>query len=493
MAVRSVRRRKPRLWTPPIYSAKHGLTITRDNGTVDDLSAIAHRIEVEDGVTDTIGRFEFELWNPNETYTNLWDGMEVVRFYCDYSDTATTLRFRGRVEKVSYQDNKIKVSGRSEALVFMDKTVTKSFDDKECSFILKSIVDSYGDSAFTYSNVAASTVDLTVNWFQKPFWDCIKELCNAAGFDCYIDSALDFHFFEASSVTNTDEAMVHTSNLLEVKEFADDITFVRNKIIVYGAEQDGIQLLYTAEDGPASDSTTSQGKYGVREEIVNDSNIIEYTQAQEYGDYLLAQKKDPPQVGEVKGMLLASIQPGEQIRLSSPLNNIPPGNYDILSFKQTIDFSRGLFTTLKVNKEPRTFSHVISKMIEQTNQQKQTNLNPFELNYSYNFLFDDDSGTHSNTEITDGVLKPTAVSGTWISLSRDLDDNITEAYLIAIGETLTGATFYVSGDAGTHWQTIADKGQLDVTSATGKKLKVKVIFDDTDTQIDSLSLLYKTE
>jgi len=484
IAVANIGRIRPRVWVPPIYTSNYKITVTRSNGTIDDITEICHLFEYEDGVTDTIGQFKFEIWNPNETYTKAWTGFEVVKFYNDYAATSTTLRFRGRIEKPLYRDNKIICSGRSESLRLMEITVTQDYDNIECSVILKDILDTYG-TGFTYTNVAASTVSITTKWNQKPFWECVKELTTSAGFDIYVDSALDFHFFKSGSVSNTGEAIVHDYNLMEVGEFANDLTFVKNRIIVYGAEQDGTQVLATAEDA------TSQDDNGLREEVIRDDSVVSETQAQERADYELSNKKDPPQVGDVKGVMLATIQPGEKIRLSSPENNLPPALYQILSFKQSVNFNRGFYTTVKVNKEPRKFSHIIAQNINIQNQQKTVSFNPEEMRYSYNFPFDTDSGTHTNTEITGGVLKPTGASGTWISDTRDLTSDLTDAYLKVNGEVLDGAVVSVSGNAGTDYQELTNKGKISVTTATGTKLKVKVVFDNADTRIQSLSLLYK--
>ena len=486
MAVRNIRGIRPSVWIQPTTSATHRLTVTRSDGTVDDITSKAFLITIEDGVTDVIGRFSFELWNPNLAYSSVWTGMEVVRYYSDYASTATSLRFRGRIEKVEYGDNKIKCYGRSESLAFMDITVNRSFTDTNCDTIIKSLVDAYG-TGFTYTNVLECSTTLTVNWTDKPFWECVKEICKAANYDCYVDYNKDFHFFAASSVQNQGEAIVHGMNLMEVKDFAEDITQVRNEIVVYGATIDGVQQLYTARD------LTSQALYGKRKEVINDENLTSWEQIKEYGDYILENKKDPSQVGEVKGLLLASIQPGQQIQLSSQMNNVAQQLYDIISYKHEINFDRGLYTTVRVNKEPTKFSHIITQIVQTQNQQKQTSSNPYEQENSYILQFDDDNGSHTNTEITEGVLKPTAAAGTWVSLPRALSGNIKSAYLIMVGETLTGATVSISGDGGVTYQSITNKGFIDVTSASGTSLVIKVVFDNADTQIDSISLLYALE
>jgi len=487
MAVRNIQSIKPRVWIPPQFSAIYKLEVVRADGSKDDLTDLAHSIEIEDGVTESVGKFSFELWNPNETYTGVWTGMEIVNYYSDYGTTATTLRFRGRIEKVSYNDNKIKVTGRSESLKLLDITVTKQYESSDTGTILKDLISIYAPD-FTSTNVSSSGVFLSPKWYQKPFWECVQELCSAAGFDCYVDSALDFHYFETGSITNQNEGIVHTYNLIEVGEFAEDISLVKNRIIIYGATQKDIQLIYTAED------TTSQSSYGIREQIINDENITDYTQAKDYTDYLLAESKYPPIVGEVKGLLLATIQPGEKIRISSPLDNLPPGTYKAISYKHSIGDS-GLFTTVSVNKEPRRISHIMRDRIQHEYKKQDTSLNPYEMRQSYNFLFEVDSGTHVNTEITDGVLKLQSgqSSGNWTSELRSLSSDVNSIYLIVNGETLTGASIQVSGDSGSNWESISNLHKITLTTSKGTGLMVKVIISDTKTQITSLSLLYKTD
>jgi len=487
MAVRNIQSIKPQVWIPPQFSAIYKLEVVRADGSKDDLTDLAHSIEIEDGVTESVGRFSFELWNPNETYTGVWTGMEVVNYYSDYGTTASTLRFRGRIEKVSYNDNKIKVTGRSESLKLLDITVTKQYEDADTGTILKDLITNYATD-FTSTNVSTSGIDLSPKWYQKPFWECIQELCSAAGFDCYVDSALDFHYFEAGSVTNNNEGIVHTYNLIEVGEFAEDISLIKNRIIIYGANQKDTQLIYTAED------TASQTNYGIREQIINDENITNYTQAKDYADYLLAESKDPPIVGEVKGLLLATIQPGEKIRISSPLDNLPPGTYKAISYKHSISES-GLFTTVSINKEPRRISHVIKDRIQQEYKKQDTSLNPYEMRQSYNFLFEIDSGTHISTEITEGVLKLQSgeSTGNWTSSLRSTSSDVSEVYLILNGETLTGASIQVSGDDGNHLESISNLGKVTLSDSKGSNLLVKVTITDTKTQIRSLSLLYKTD
>lgn len=490
MSVTNLKGLKPKIWIPPIYTANFKLTVTRSDGTVDDMTNILSYLEIEDGVTETIGRFEFEFWNPNETYTDVWTGGEIVKFYMDYASTATTLRFRGEIEKPAKRGNKLRISGRSKSLDFIDITVTQQYENKSADFILKDIVSKYS-SGFTVTNVESSTNSLNKNWYQKPFWDCVQELCNDANFDAYVDANLDWHFFTIGSRKNVTDAIIHTYNLDPegLSDFAHDRSQIKNRVIVYGANTDGIQVIATAEDS----SKLSSDPW--KELIYNDENITNEDQAQEVADALLNEQKNGPQQGEVKSItLLATIQPGEQIRVSSPQDGINPQHYEVLSYIHKLDLENGyLSTTLRINKEPRSISHIFKSLIQKDTQKQKTSINPNEMRYSYNFLYDSDSGTHNNTEISGGVLKTSTGNsvGTWTSDTRTTTSNITQAYLLIFGEKLDTITIQISVDNGANYQTITDKELITFTTSD-QNLVVKVSFTDENARLDSLSVQYKT-
>ena len=493
MPVVNLRKRSVFVWIPPTTTAAYKIEVIRSDGTVDDITGIIVNCMVEDGVNEGTGLFEFTIWDPDETYANAWTGNEIFKYYKDYSADATTLRFRGRITKPSKRGLRLNVKGKSEGNKILQRKITYQASETETSVILQAILTASA-SEFTQNNINTSNTSLTVNWYEKPLNEAILELVNASGFDFYIDSALDAHYFEQGTVINTNEAIVHDYNLLEIEDFTPDLDLIKNRITVYGAVIDGIQILHT-ESSTDPDYGVSSA-IGVREEVINDENVTTQTQAEERADFELSQRIDPPEVGNVKGMLLATIQPGNAIRLSSPQDKLPPGNYITTGYKDIIDTDNGeTSTTVRVNKEPRTVSFVIRDRITAENEQKQASLNPDGLDFSFNFLFNNDSGIHDKTQITEGVLKLQAgeSSGTWISQNKTLTSALNEAYLRLIGTLITGATVSISGDNGVNYQTMSNNSKITLSTAKGNNIRIKVEITDSTTEIDSLGILYSRD
>jgi len=490
MVVRSLKTIKPKVWIPPIYSANFKVTVERTDGTIDDITDILISLKIEDGVTEGIGNFEFEIPNPNETYSNVWNGMEIFRYYCDYaSGTPTTLRFRGRVEKPSKRNNNVLVTGRSEALFVHGQDIHKDYTDIDVGVIIKDLFDTYGEDRYDTSEIDTSTgTTVTMTFLDLPFWDAIEAVCIASSYDCYVSCDLVVEFFASGSRESTTEGIVHDYNLIEVGDFAPDLSVIKNQIRVIGGTIDGVQVIYTANDTAANQST-----YGIRREIINDDGITTYAAAKELADFVLADRKDPPTIGDVKGLLLATIQPGEKIRLSSPLENLQPGSYNIISYVHEIS-EEGLFTIIKINKESKRISHVLKERIQREHKRTDSSSNVDDLDYSEIELFNADVGTHESTpktEIVDGVLKLKTgeSSGFWISPTYGPDDNrIFESIKIDIvGDNLPGATIGVSYDGGINYQTI-NRGSL-ITAGIGDTVIIKLTLS-TNTQIDSLVVQY---
>jgi len=488
MAVRSLTGVPIFLFIPPSYSPIYLISVVKSDGTTYDVTDIIHEGEYTDGVTETIGNFTFTIDNSEETYTTLFALFDKVNVYMDYDTTATTLRFKGIIEKITKTDNKLKVIGRGTGSRVMGATVTQRYASQYTHDIIQDLISKYHSQYITTTNIDttdSTDTQVTVNWYQKSFWECILDLCNRSGYDAYIDCNFDFHYFVSGSQSNTDECVVHEQNLIETGDFAPDLTTIKNRIIVYGAKIEDQQIVWMEEDDT---SITGLG-YGVKEEIINDSSIITVAQAQARAEYELSLKKDPPIIGEVTSLGLPTLLPGERVRISDPLNGLDPGYYSIQKFTHKFSNDEPMQTVLTVYKEISTIPKILKKRITFETESSEME-NPNEMRYSWLFDFNTDSGTHSSTQIANGVLKTDgSASGTWISKVNALSENATSCELRA-KVNATGSDYYVSTDNGITWQSISLNTLL-ALSPPGQNLKIKIILNSASTEIDSLCLLYK--
>lgn len=484
MAVVNLQNFDADVWIPPSYLANWKVTITRLDGTVDDITDLITQMRVVDAVTDGIGNFEVTFLNADESFTGLYTGMEDFTYYSDYAVTPTTKRFHGRVEMASYQNNEVRLSGRRNDLFLADAFITATYEATEVSTILTDAITLKGGGRFTTTGVVSATgVLMTASWSQKPFLEFIKDICIATGCDYYMNAYDDAQFFAAGSRQNADEAVVHDFNLVEIGQFAPDVSQVKNQVRVVGADNNGIQVVYTAKD------TSSQSLYGVKEIPVQDSNLLDVASAKEYGDFLLADGLNPPITGDAKSILLATLLPGDSVVFSSPADGLEPIYRNVVKIEHDIS-KDGIFTKCTINKNPRILSQVLRKRVEAENRQKNTVSNLFNLDFSYPVSFDVVTGTTSGTAIGSNVLYLTGGSGTWLSDPVSLSSNVSEVSVTLDAQTKTGITIEVSGDGGITFQTVTEGTLTTMSAAAGPTLCFRLTLTNAASQVSAACVYY---
>ncbi len=472
-------------WIPPTFSPISKIEVF-DGTTTTDVTDFVIEGEYTDGITETIGNFSFKVDNSTQNYSDSFTLYDQIRIYMDYGSSATTLRFVGMIERLSKSDSSLIISGRGSAAKVIGKNITYSATNKSRSDILSEIIAA-NFTSITTNNLETDTGILTVNYFEKPFWNIVEEICFIGGRDAYVDKDFDFNYFASGSRRNTTEAMIHGYNLIATGDFSPDASSIANSIRVYGLESSGLPLISTSAD------SSSQSTYEVKNLKINDESITTSEQAKSRSDYELAKNKDPPTVGTIKGLGLPTILPGEQVRISDPLNGLNPGYYQVHKFIHKFSNDEPFMTELTIQKERTSVPKILRNRIKfESEIMKNINLN--DLDFSYIWDFNSEIGTHSGTQISinpntgKGYLETTGgATGTWESPLLELDSNVSAVELRMAGTDTSTVQLFVSVDGGTVYNTVLS-GNTTITA--GKDIKVKVVFNSATTQITALSLLY---
>ncbi len=445
---------------------------------------------VEASWTDAIigeeSSFKIRLDNNNGAYSDKYSGHEIVDFYLDFTD-GTTKRFRGRIENIK------KEWGSKGAVILLegtnryhsellDITITEEYSGTTGNDIVTSLISKYL-TGFTSTNVTATTISPEVKWENVPFYDAVIDICNSAGFDAYVDTDGDFHFFKRESIERTTEAIVQSDNLITTDGLVDDLVSIKNWVHVASEDPEGNPILYTSKD------STSQSTYGRKERILKDTNIANESQAQELADFNL---QDTAQTrGKASSFSLPSLAPGDFVWIVNPANKIH-SMYRIVKFTHKYPMMRTECIIAK-SKDLPTFLKE-RKLAEAGLENLK---NPFKMEFSYNFGFDNltniDSDASSNITVLDSNLKIiTGTQGIMISDIKTLPNTITEVHLLAKGEALDGTIYEVNADGGDLYDEITKDGRITLSSARqGTNLKIKVTINSINTRIASLAILVK--
>ncbi len=435
--------------------------------------------------TGEIGSCEISLYNANHEYD--YSKGQTIKLYMDYND-ASTLKWSGFVQRVEEQDEPdaiLLIRGEHVATDLLDITINESYVNQAIEDILEDLFTKYA-SSFTYNKITfPCSTTTTVTWSRNPLWSCILDLCGIVNYDTYVDDSKELHFFERGSIMNEDEAIVRNDTLVEVRNLGSSSVEVKNKIMVYGEDSEGLEIVATAED------TASQAIYGIKELVIQDSNIATYADALARAEGELTIYKDAANKGTTTSDVLADINPGDKIWVSVPEQKIHM-RFIILKFTHAFPQEESKIEFMSLTEIPKVFG----ARIEQELALKKI-VNPYKLNQSFNFTFDDNSEIATNIDCVtiNGSLKLSMgkSTGTVTSIARSSSNNISEIQLKYAGKDLDNSRFYFSVDNGTTWEEII-KEEYKVPIASGKWLKLKVELNSdsihTNPELGSCVLLY---
>lgn len=502
--LKSIGRPKPipvRHFIPPRFAPIYKIEVVTDTETIDVTELLVEGSYL-DGVTNSIGDFTFKLLDPSNTESDRIEEFDTVNVYLDYGKTATTLRFTGKIERKSNQENiYLTLSGRSIAMITTGVNVIYSSGGfKARSDILKDIVAKYFSDIIITGGIEDDLTEIEVNYEEMPFWNVVEEICVSGGRDAYISAASVFNYFIKGSRENPSEAVVEDINLVEAIDYAIDTQEVYTKVRVYGQQDGNVPLIASAESG------TTHTKGIVKELKINNSNITTEAQAAELASATAEDKKLPPTLGSIISLLLPTILPGEKINIANPTNNIPPAAYQINSFRQIFSVDGSPTTELIIQKQMVSLSTIMKSNIKfQFDSPNYINKNDLDssliLDYDNNNglkRFNDgifeDTELEVNNSTGIGVLKTTNgnTTGRWTSENIIVDAPVTIIELRINATNAEGTKYFISLDGGSTYKEIESAtGDFDFPNAQNM-VKLRVEFKSSETKIEKLGLLYNT-
>ncbi|HED06287.1 MAG TPA: hypothetical protein ENI61_06360 [Ignavibacteria bacterium] len=474
---------------PPKFNPIYKIELVSSTETIDVTKSLVDG-DFTEGVTGTIGSFNFKILDPSNNYSDKINEYDLVNLYIDYGTAATTLRFSGKIErKVNTEHIYLELTGRSLAMITTGVNVIyDSGGLKARSIILKEIIDKYFSGVISTSGIEDDLTEVEKVYSEVPFWDIVEELCNSGKYDAYISTSLIMNYFVRGSRENKTEAIVENRNLIQTIEFAKDTEELVTKVRVYGKSVEGIPVLATS-----SSNTNLTG--GIDKVLkIDNTNITNVTQAKEFADQKYAANNFLPTIGSIKSLMLPTLLPGEKLRIVSPTNNIPPLYYEIYSYTHTFSSSGSPITTVNIKKPRLNLPGILKKNIKFKTDITASD-NPYSLDSSYIFDFKSDTGTHSGTAIKinsstgKGELYSPGGFGTWTSPIVTTSLRLSAIYPKLSGTDLKSVLLRVSSDGGNIYTPMV-AGIKSLPS--GKNTRFQIIINSTTTNITAAGFLYST-
>lgn len=468
---------------PPAFAPAFKIELVNNTDTY-DISDLIESGNIKNGVTDNIGNFYFKIVDPSRNLSDAISNFDNVNVYLDYGANATTLRFKGVIERNPREDIYFKIYGRSIAMIVMGKNIIYAGVNKKRSEVLTEVLNANFPEVDT-SGIEEDTTLVNVNYSEISFQDIMEEICGKHH-DFYIDANLKAYYFEKGSKINSTEAVAAGANHISTDFYGADSDETISRVRVYGKKEGDITFFST------SDSNTEHTNGIVKERKINDTSLITSNQTTERANFEYTAGLSIPSVGSVTSLLLPTLAPGEKLFMGVPLDKIDPDYYVINSFVHKFPI---LQTELIIQQKGLNMNNVIkssARNIFGVSEQE----NPNDMDFSQVITFDTDSGIHSNTVINEGFLKVLIGqnSGSWTSDLIELDEDVTKIEFKFTGDYLVqqyGATtsyIWFSLDGGTTWRVYTSDT---VEVPTGRDLKIRIDLNADNAQVKAVAVLYK--
>lgn len=492
---------------PPRFEPVWMIEIVTDTETI-DVTDLIYTGEFSDGVTENIGDFIFRLIDPSNTITNKVEDFDTLKVYMDYGDTATTLRFVGKIERKSNaEDIWLDISGRSIGMLTTGTNITySSRGQKSRSEILTEIINmedvngnpKYFNGEISTLGIEEDTGTMDVNYSEIPFWTIVQEICEAGVRDAYINVNQIFQYFEKGTRENTVEAVVENINLISVEDYAKDTQEIVTKVRVYGKTTGDVPII------SSSDSYTTNTKGIIKEQKIDNASAVTPAQTKGLADAQAETYRDAPTLGTVTSIITPLILPGEKLKIANPINNIPPAYYEIGSYRHMFTADSSPITVFTIKKERLDTANLFKKSFK-FQSEATTNINPEDMDNT--IIYDYDAvngkklfslGTHSNTEVevntSDGVgvLKTTTgnETGTWTS-SEIITEGLINKIEIRHDSTDIGTTkFFVSLDQGANYKEIGSLAGDFLFENAEDSVMIRVDIKSSNTRIKKIGIYY---
>lgn len=481
MARTASKKVRGQIWFPREGVVQHDIKIDGTSVKLDNLGS-----EFSWGVCPEIGSFKIKLINSDEAYSEKFNLGDTVELFIDFA-SGTTERWTGEVDRLKNVLDEgmgftMEISGAHLTRDLININVTESY---EGTLTINQILDDLNSiylTGFTINYTASNTSTPTINWDEKPFWDCVFDLTKLANADARVNADSSIDFFDKNSEENNDEKFIFSQELINIKGLGTQSMTTRNKIKVIGDDGTGLPVLSTSND------EASQAQFKVKELSVFNNKVTNPTYASEIGEAELAKQANPEEEGEVEGFPAPTLKPGQKVWISSPPQKVN-GQFRVYKLIHKFPSER----TIAVIGNERRLPQVFKKQFE-TQLASQIITNPNKMSQSINFTFDNFNNLSiwdSNIGISEGKIRlVSGAEGSFTSKIFNQSFNVTEVIILVIGSDLLGTKYQISTEAGEKLEYVTPDSKKTLVTP-GDNIVLKVKLNSATTEIDSIAVLMK--
>ncbi len=240
------------------------------------------------------------------------------------------------------------------------------------SYIIDDLVTKYGLS-MTRTGIQTSTTKFVLTFKGVTAFDAIQQIADSENYQFGHDMNKDF-FYKPGTFSDSGLTIdVDTDDVVSFK-FPRPGYDIINRVDVYGAVVDGVQVVIRKED------PTSQATYGVvRGQTIIDEKLLTLPAAESRADSILAQKAYVVQQGEIAVIGYETLMAGQLVTLSG-FAGAANGLY--LVIEKIHEYPPGL-TKIKVAKYETQMENVLVDLVKRMREREKESLDASALSIKF--------------------------------------------------------------------------------------------------------------
>lgn len=279
------------------------------------------------------------------------------------------------IPKSGTTEQTFKIKGYGFFNQLSDILINESYSSDYVHVIVKDLmtsnIEDKTDIIYRASKIETTTYEVqSAAWERVVSKEVFKQLSEyTLGYEWGVDADREFYFREVSTDIE-DEAQLFVGKNLDKFIPEEDISEIKNKLYIYGGEVSGTpptNYLITVED------TASQSAYGLKEAKLTIPSALDIDDAEQWGNYKLAELKDPIQRASVNGIEIYQVrlEAKRNARITS-INGLYEYTLPIKRVQYKFD-SGGIIAAVQLGELDRSWTYEQIKIREKLIEQEQLN------------------------------------------------------------------------------------------------------------------------
>lgn len=314
-------------------------------------------VDVNRALNVGAGTCKITIADPDRTSYSIFQPQDEIEVWVQASDMVGRKIWGGFIDTLNFgisRGETLEVNGKE----YTSRLMSQTYNGTLSGTLYTQMQDILAtQDEFTYETIPATLNDnVEAEVKNDTMYNALKQICDQVNVMFFIDpETRDVNARRRAEVMNTPDVILEGSNMLRGSKVQRNSDFLTNEaIIVFDSTGSAPS---TVSDAAAQ---TAWGKFS---RVETAGNISNSTEATDFGNTVLSNRKEPAEAYEFETGLLAYTDPGEYILITAPTLGLDAA-YQVISIGHRWTPGTGVISRATVGAQPINRNLYISDIAE---------------------------------------------------------------------------------------------------------------------------------